>query len=76
MWVAHCHGKRFGLGVRPRLLVRRPRSLYWLAGHLEVVDDLRPRPDRRALAGLRGVLNQFVQAWITSTVTRSLDCQS
>jgi hypothetical protein len=75
MRVAHCHRKRFGRRVGPRLLVRRPRSLDGLAGHLEVVNDLRPRPNRRALAGFGGVLNQFVQAWITSTVTRRLDCQ-
>src|SRR5215469_9531222 len=59
--VGHGHGERVILGVRPRLLVRRPRYRHRLAGDLEVVHQLGPGPDRRALPGLRGVLHQLVE---------------
>ena len=52
----------------------RPRTLHRLPGNLEVVDQLRPRPHGRALARLRGVLDHLVQARVSRTVTRRLDC--
>src|SRR5205823_5785673 len=57
----------------PRLLVRRPRSWDGLAGDLEVVDELGPGPDGRALPGLRRVLDELVQARIALAVTAGFD---
>jgi len=73
--VGNGYRESLGCRIRSRLLMRRPRSLHWLAGCLEVVDDLRPGPDCWALAGLRGILDQFIQPWVTATVTRCLNCQ-
>src|SRR5258708_12277664 len=58
------HGGRQGVffGIGPRFLVRWPRTRHRLPGNLQVVDQLWPGPDRRALAGLRRVLDQLVQA--------------
>lgn len=68
--VGHSPGQGIGIGVRPGLLVRRPRTLHRLAGHLEVVDQLWPRPDGRAGPLLGGILDDLVEAWITGTVAR------
>jgi hypothetical protein len=76
LWVGHGHGQGIGRGVGSRLLMGRPGALYRLPGDFEVVDDLRPRPDRGALTRLRGVLDQLVQAWIAPAMTGRLDCQS
>src|SRR6516225_6208254 len=62
------HGERVIVGVRPRLLMRRPRTRHWLAGHLEVVDQLRPGPDGRALPGLRRVFDELVEPRVTAAV--------
>lgn len=75
LWVGHGHGEGFGRGVGSWLLMGRPGALDRLAGDFEVVDDLRPRPDRGALPRLGGVLDQLVQPWIAPAVTGRLDCQ-
>ena len=66
-------GQRVFLRVRPRLLVRRPRSWHRLAGDLEVVHQLGPGPDGGALARLWRVLDQLVQTWVAATVPAGLD---
>src|SRR5690242_6743831 len=63
---------RLGLGVGPGLLVRRPRALHRLGGHLEVLDKLRKCPHGRALAGLRRVLDQLVQTRVATALARVL----
>ena len=73
--VGHGHRQGFGRGVGSWLLMRRPGALDRLAGDFEVIDDLRPRPDRGALTRLGGVLDQLVQPWISPVVTGRLDCQ-
>src|SRR5579864_3192766 len=62
------HRERLVVRIRSRLLMRRPRSRDGLAGHLEVVDQLRPGPDGRALARFRGVLDQLVEPRVTAAV--------
>src|SRR3981189_3154137 len=57
--LSHRDGQRVLFRVRPRLLVRRPRPGHRLPADLEVVDQLGPRPDRRALPRFRRVLHQF-----------------
>src|SRR5688572_15108648 len=57
------------------VLVGWPRSLHRLSGDLQVVDELRPRPHRGALAGLGGVLDDFVQPGVPGTVAGGLDRQ-
>src|SRR3984957_1423549 len=52
---------RLIVGVGARFLVRRPRAGDRLPGDLEVVDELGPRPDRGAPAGLGRVLDQLQQ---------------
>src|SRR5262249_9866452 len=71
--VGHRHRERFVIGVRAPFLVRWPWPRHRLAGDLEVVDQLRPGPDGRALPGLRRVLDQLVQAWIALAVTVGFD---
>src|SRR5258707_14411620 len=71
--LGHRDRERVFLGVRPGLLMRRPRPGYRLAGDLEVVHQLGPGPDGRALAGLGRVLDQFVQAGIAPAMPAGLD---
>jgi hypothetical protein len=71
--IGYRHGKRLGLGIGSPLLVWGPRSLNRLAGHLEVLDYLRPGPDGGALAGLGGLFDQLVEAGIATAVTRRLE---
>src|SRR5262250_3092187 len=52
---------------------RRPRAWHRLAGDLEIVDQLGPGPDGRALPGLRRVLDQLVQARVALAVTAGFD---
>src|SRR5689334_4051062 len=71
--VRYRHRKRVFLWIRPGLLVRWPRSRYRLARDLEVVDQLGPGPYGRALPGLRGVLDQFVEPRIPAAVPVGFD---
>ena len=71
--VGHGHRQRVFLGIGSRLLVWRPWSGHRLAGDLEVIHQLGPGPDGRALARLRCVLHQFKQAGITPAVPTGLD---
>src|SRR5215472_10495553 len=71
--VGYRHGQRVLLGIRPGLLVRRPRSRHRLARDLEVVDQFGPGPDGRALPGLRGVLDQFVEPRVPAAVPVGFD---
>ena len=71
LWIGHGDRKGLVAGVGPPLLMGWPRSLHGLPGHLQVVDQLRPGPDRGALAGLRSVLDQLVQPRIAPDCDRS-----
>src|SRR6266571_4890027 len=71
--VGNRDGKRVLFRVRPRFLMRRPWPGHRLPGDLEVVHQLRPGPDGRALAGLRRVLDKLVQARIALAVPAGLD---
>src|SRR6266699_3288875 len=71
--IRHGDRERVLLRVRPRVLVRRPWPGHRLPRDLEVVHQLRPGPDGRALAGLRRVLDKLVQARIALAVPAGLD---
>src|SRR5579862_3218269 len=71
--VGYRHRQRFVVGIRPGLLMRRPRSGHRLAGDLEVVDQLRPGPDGRALPGLGRVLDQLVKPRVAAAVPVGFD---
>jgi hypothetical protein len=71
--VGHGHGKRVLFGVGARLLMWRPRAGHGLARDLEEVHQFRPRPDRRALPGLRRVLDELEQARIALAMAIGLD---
>jgi hypothetical protein len=73
--VGHSNGQGFGRRVGSWLLMGRPGALDRLAGDFQVLDDLRPRPDRGALARLGGMLDQLVQPWVAPAVTGRLYCQ-
>jgi hypothetical protein len=62
--VGNGHGQRFIAGVWTGLLMWRPWTLHRLAGDLEVLDHLGPGPDRGALSGFRGVLDELVDPGI------------
>jgi hypothetical protein len=76
LWVVDGDRERFVVGIRTRLLMRGPWALHRLPGDFQIVDDLRPRPDRRALTCLRSSFHDFVETWVAPTVTRRLDCQA
>ena len=66
--IRHSSRHRVGIGIGTSLLVRRPRPLDRLSGDFEIVDNLRPRPDRRACAFLGCVLDDLVQPRVASTM--------
>src|SRR5271165_6533965 len=73
MRVGDCDRSRFIIRVGPRLLMWRPRSGDGLPGDLEIVNQLGPGPYRRALPGLRRVLDQLVQTRIALAFAVRLD---
>ena len=72
-WFDNRHREALFLGVGSRLLVGRPRPRHWLSGDSKPVHDFWPGPDGGALAGLRRVLDQFINSGVTSTVSARLD---
>src|ERR1700733_781559 len=74
--IRNCHRPGLVGRVGARLLMRRPWAGHGLTRDLKVVDELRPGPDGRALARLRRVFDQLVQARITLAVAAGLDAHA
>src|SRR5215472_14516045 len=64
MRIGHCDRQGVLFGVGPRLLVGAAGAGNRLACDLQIVDELGPGPDGRALSGLRRVLDELVQTRI------------
>ncbi|MDX1469203.1 MAG: hypothetical protein R3258_07670, partial [Acidimicrobiia bacterium] len=55
--------------------MRRPRALYRLTGHFQILGDLGPRPETTALGFIGGLTQQLIDARIPGARSGGFDSQ-